>query len=232
MTARQDNKLSMYLAVQKVLAQHASIWNAIPVAKVLEADFSKCITEIQTTVRRQEQLLTGVARDKTGLRLAMAEKAHTLAQAMVAYADMNNKMELAARMNRSLSEFAHSRDTRSKELAEQVLQDLRNELNNLSDYGVKQQDLDQLDALIGAYAEKIGAPRAAVTGRREATQTLAQCFDDTDKLLKNRLDKVMLQLRDKPFYKVYKNARTMVNNRGRGGSGGNNYNPEPPAEKE
>ena len=204
----------MYLTVQKVCRQQENDWRHIPAANQMLGDLDRCIADIQQTMRRQSALLKGVARNKAGLQQLMGEKAHTIAQAVVAFANVKHDTELAAQLKRSYTEFTRGRDTVLKELAEQVLETARPLVAQLSDYGLSEEPINELDTLISAFADKIGAPRAAITGRREATQTLNECFANTDDLLTNRLDKIFEQLRSTPFYKGYKAARRLVNNRG------------------
>jgi hypothetical protein len=214
MNARQENKLSMYLTVQKVCRQHEKDWQHLTAALPMVAEFDRCIADIQQTLRRQSALLTGVSLDKSGLQKAMGEKAYTVAQAVVAFANVQRDTELAARLDRSFTDYTRGRDTVQKELAEQVLENARPLQAQLEAYGVTEAQLNELEAVVNAFADKIGAPRAAITGRREATQTLSGCFTNTDDLLNNRLDKVFEQLRATQFYKNYKAARRLVNNRG------------------
>ncbi len=102
-----------------------------------------------------------------------------------------------------------------KESAEQVLNIARPLLTQLQPFGVNEGQLNELQNSIRAFVELLAAPRAAITNRREATHTLNACIVKTDDLLENRLDKVMVQLRNTPFYVNYKAARRVVSRRGR-----------------
>jgi hypothetical protein len=214
MNAKQENKLSMYLAVQKVCRQFEQDWRRITAVAPLVAELDRCIADTQQTMRRQEARLTGVALDKNDIRQKMGLRAHTLAEVVAAYAAAQRNTELVSRLGRSLTEYTRGRDTLLKERAEQVLETSRPILPELGEYGVTETQWTELETFVKTFAERLAAPRAAITGRRAATQTLDACFAATDELLRMRLDKVLTQLRDTPFYLNYRAARRLVNNRG------------------
>ena len=68
MQDRQENKLSMYLAVQKVCTDNNGVWSGLPAFVSSFSAFEGKIADIEAVRLIQEQDTTGIAVDKTELR--------------------------------------------------------------------------------------------------------------------------------------------------------------------
>lgn len=212
----QDNRLSMYLAVQKNCQANASHWNTNTVAVQAFAEFEQCILTIQQSVRQQARPVTGVSLEKAGTREQMVDKAYVLAQALATYGKAANQLEMVDMVNHTPSTWRKFRSNMAKERVEQVIQAARPLLPQLSPYGIQSEQVTELETLLQAYVEKMSAPRGAISNRHEATRLLRACFLKSDALLE-QLDSMLLQYKDKAFYSTYKHVRQVVNRRPRGG---------------
>lgn len=205
----------MYLAVQKNCQTNATQWNTNPIATQTFADFEQCISGIQQGLRQQERPVTGVSLDKAGTRHFMTQKAYVIAQALVTYGHFVNNHELVHLVEHKPSVWDRFPSNLAKEKVEQVLQAAQLRSAELTNYGIQSEHLSELESLLQAYSEKVGAPRRMINERRNATQTLEACFKKADFLLK-QLDNLLLQYQDKAFYTTYKIARKVVKYRPRG----------------
>ena len=81
-------------------------------------------------------------------------------------------------------------------------------------------DDEPLGDAIDAYHAQIVAPRTAIIDRKAATSTLAAAFDAADRVLVDRLDKLipLLALTQAAFATDYRNSRIIVDSGGRGGA--------------
>ncbi len=211
----QDNKLSMYLAVQKNCQANAPHWSTNPIAAQTFADLEQCIAGIQQGLRQQARSTTGVSLDKAGTRQTMTRKAYAIAQALVTYGHLVNNQELVHLVEHKPSVWDRYPANLAKEKVEQVLQAARLHSAELTNYGIQADHLTELESLLQAYSEKVGAPRRMINERRDATLTLGACFKKADFLLQ-QLDNLLLLHQDKPFYSTYKIARQVVRRRPRG----------------
>ncbi len=202
----QDNRLSMYLAVQKNCQANASLWSTNSVAVQAFADFEQCILTIQQNIRQQERPLTGVSREKADSHRLMIDKAYVLAQTLVTYGRAVHDLEMVHALEHSPSDWKKYSFNLAKEKVEQVLQTARPLLPELNRYGIQNQHLTELETLLEAYTQKIAAPRRAISERRKATQILLDCLQKGDALLK-QLDNLLLQYKEEPFYITYKSDR-------------------------
>ena len=82
----------------------------------------------------------------------------------------------------------------------------------LADYGITAQMLADLQDLIDRYSADTPKPRSAISSRKTTTANLAALFDQTDRILKERMDKIVVLFRSSQpvFVETYENARRII----------------------
>jgi hypothetical protein len=225
MTAKQENKLSMYLAVKAVCDRNNATWQTLPAFADAYAEFGTHVSNIQTLAQNQSVKATGLAADKQQLRKQMAAAAATIALAVNAYAKKVKNNDLAAQTNVTASDMTGGRDTAAADTARNVHDVATANLANLAVYGVTAAKLADLKAKIDAYAASITKPRAAVASGRTATRQLAAEFAAADAVLSDQMDALVPQFAaaNATFVNDYKNARIIVS------AGGGKAKPKEPA---
>ena len=214
-----ENKLSMYLAVQKVCADNNSVWSGLPAFATSFSAFESKIGDIESVRLIQEQDTTGIAIDKSVLKDELADKAIEVSTAVHAYATEIGDNELLESINYSRSELLKGRDTELQSKC-QIIHDKADAIvGSLGDYGIVAADLTELQGRIDDYSEIIPKPRTAISNKKTATEDLSLHFQEADGLLKDKLDKLIEQFKtsDAEFYTTYFNARLIVD-LGRSGS--------------
>ena len=81
-----ENKLSMYLAVQKVCADNTSVWSSLPAYATSFSTFEGKISNIESVRLIQEQDTTGIAVDKSVSKDELVDKAIEVSTSIHAYA--------------------------------------------------------------------------------------------------------------------------------------------------
>lgn len=225
MTTKQENKLSMYLAVRTVCDRNNSIWQTLPAFVDASADFGTRIINIQTLAQKQAVDSTGLTLDKDQLRKAMALAAVELAKATNAYAKKIGNHDLDAKTMVSVSTYMQGRDTLAAPNALNLHAAVTANLAALAPFGVTAAKLTALKAKIDAYAASIAKPRDAVGSGSSATQQMGDEFDAADAALNDQMDALVSQFADSnpQFVADYNNARIVVD------SGGGGAKPTPPA---
>ena len=94
-----ENKLSMYLAVQKVCADNNSIWSGIVACATAITDLQNKVNEIVTVRQVQESNPTGITQDKQVKRDVMIEQAMFVKGAVQAYSTNTSNNELFESVN-------------------------------------------------------------------------------------------------------------------------------------
>lgn len=212
MTDRQENKYSMYLAVQKACNNNSSIWSGFVALANAFSDFEAIMQQIEDARLIQEGNITGVAENKQKEEDEMIDKTIEVASAVFAYASDIGDNELRVKVGYSPSKLRRSRDTILKDRCQLVHDEANNVVAALGDYGIVAADLTDLQNEINDYTDIIAMPRTAIGTRATATAQLVIFFRQGDGILKNRVDKLMEKYPkvEKVFYRSYHNARVIV----------------------
>ena len=87
-------------------------------------------------------------------------------------------------------------------------------LAELADYGVLQEQLTDIESSLDDFRELVGMPRSVRSQVGSAKTSPGALIDEVNGMLKEQLDKVMMQFRltDATFYEGYQRARVIVDN--------------------
>ena len=212
MKGSQENKLSMYLAVQKVCADNDSVWTGLPAFVGSFSAFEAKIAGIESTGQIQTEDKTGIAKDKSVLSDELVKKAIAVSTSVHAFAIDQKNNELLESIDYSRSELAGGRDTELYSKC-QIIHDKANAIvGDLGDYGTVAADLADLQSKIDEYGAIIPKPRTAINNKKAATSDLVSHFEEADILLNDKMDKLMEQFGDDDpeFYAIYFNARKII----------------------
>lgn len=212
MTDNQSNKLRMYLAVQKVLGEHAALWNSIQALNTAASNLNSLIEELLRQSREQQKDHTGFAQNKEALRDELEQQALKVAVGLTALATANKDLILKPRVQTTPSDLSRMRET--------ALYDRCNELHLLAQlkqselqaFFVSAEDINKLQVLNENFKKTIPEPRTAIGERKLATASLADLYDETDELLNETIDDLVgiFQQVQPGFYGVYTSARLIV----------------------
>lgn len=216
MTSKQENKLSMYLAVKAVCDRNSSTIATLAAFADGYTEFETHVTNIQTLAQNQAVDATGLAADKQQLRRDMATTTAAIARAVYAYAKKVKNNDLAAQTDVSPSTYLEGRDTLAATNALNIHAAATTHLASLTDYGVTAAKLTDLKAKIDAYAASLSKPRDAVASGSTATKQLAAEFTAADAILVDQLDSLINQftVTNAKFVEDYHNSRIIVDNTG------------------
>lgn len=212
MTTKQQNKLSMYLAVKAVLDAASSIWQPLPAFAEGHTDFTTHLSNIQTLGQNQMMDTTGITQDKQAAHKTMCQTAIGLAQAVRAYAMKNQNHTLAGSVDFTITDLLHERDNQSAEDCQNIHDIAETNLANLANFGVTAAKLTTLQTAIDAFNAIIQKPRQTIAQGKTVTQQLSDEFTATDLTLDEGLDNLIGQFAgtDAKFVSDYKNARSIV----------------------
>jgi hypothetical protein len=229
MTAKQENKLSMFLAVKAVCDRNTATIQTLPAFADGYTEFTTRVANIQTLAQNQSVDATGLAADKQQLRKDMATAAAVIALAVNAYAKKVKNNDLAAQSAVTASDMTGGRDTAAADTARNVHAAATANLANLAPYGVTAAKLTDLKAKIDAYAASLSKPRDAVASGSTATKQMGDEFDAADAALNDQMDALVPQFvaSNAKFVEDYSNARIIVDSGG-GKAKAKTPTPKPP----
>jgi hypothetical protein len=213
MRAKQENKLSMYYAVQKVCKANNLVWNGLPAFVTAFGDYETNIGKIEDALGAQEKNITGVSQDKDAIEDSMIDKALEVANAVFAYASDKGDFTLKGKVDFSRSDLKQVRDSFAMQRCQIIKDEATLIVAALASYGVTANDLKTLQTRIDAFGGILAAPRTAITERKGATDEIGKLLRKVDGILTNKLDKLVEKFKvpSPEFYRLFFDARKIVN---------------------
>jgi hypothetical protein len=212
MNKAQENKLKMYLAVQKYLENNADKTNTLPNYAETFAQYKNLIQEIQNNKTNQEVNKVGLAKNKNNLKATLAQATYLMSNKVKAFATFNNQTVLLHQVSYSKSELQTSADNTLIDKAKIVLEKVIENLVALNDYKVSQEQVNQLQESLNSFTATVSDPRLGTITKKGVTTDLRDAFDTINALLKDKLDALinLLEEEETTFFKGYKNVRMIV----------------------
>jgi hypothetical protein len=212
MNTKQENKFSMYLAVQAICNDLIAILTLLPDFTTWFTKFTNVIKNIKTYSEAQELDYKGKTENKAALEGTLIEKTMEIVRRVVAYATVNDLFELKEQVNYSESDLKRSADTELRTICQVINDRATGVLPELATFGVTQVMLDEQRTAIENYFKDVTAPREGIISRKNATTALVEEFKSGDEILNKRMDKLveMLKTSDTATYNSYMNARIII----------------------
>ncbi len=209
MNARQESKLNMYQGVQLLCKNNSTITNTnIAFTEALETLNLK-ITEIQGYATLAIKHTKGISTDKGLVKANLCLVAAKMAGFIFAYASTVNNTVLMEEVNYSLSALKKLREDAIVPTVNNIYQVANANLNVLANYGVTQASLEELSQAIADYNKVVPITKTMSSERSNFTDNITKLIEETDTLLKNRLDKLILlfEATHPDFVNTYKKVR-------------------------
>lgn len=212
MKQNQENKLSMYLAVQKVCADNISVWTGVAACVSAIAELETKINAIVSARQIQENDTKGIAEDKISRREKMITNAMFVKGAVQAYATDTSNNELYKSVDYTVTEIRKVPDTIARDRALLIYNKANAIASNLTSYGITAAILTGLQNSINDFVNIMASPRTAKSISKAATLEINELFADADLIVKRKIDKLMLQFKEsnEAFYNTYVNAREII----------------------
>jgi hypothetical protein len=212
MNTRQENKLSMLLAVKKHLTDNISIWGGIVTFTAVVNLLIAKIVLIQQTEVKQKRNTKGITGGKKTKQDELIEKVIEGASALQSFASDSGNEDLYELVNYGQGELENLPDSVLKDRAQLVLDTANTYAADILGEGFDATDITQLQTLITEYEVAIPAPRTAISNKKTATSTLKTLFSETMELLETNLDKKMIQFKQShpEFFSDYENNREIL----------------------
>ncbi len=212
MDSRNEARLNMYRAVQLFCNNNSAITVASPAFTAALATLDANISAIISTASSQTEVITGIAIDKTVLKKNLSQAAADLAALVYAYAVSINNNTLKQEVNYAYSDFYRIKDDLLAPTAQNVHDAATANLAALAPYGVIAPMLAALLTTIQNYGTAVPTPRNAKALKSTYAANLKQLFKQTDNLLKNQLDKIVVSFKttQPDFYNTWLNNRIII----------------------
>ncbi|MGQ1889979.1 hypothetical protein ACT29H_06015 [Thermophagus sp. OGC60D27] len=213
MNTIQTNHLNMFEAVNGYLDQNAAKWQSISRLAAAKAELSQLITTIRAASEAQASAQVSYGKTKLALKKDIAAKADILNDVIEAYALIEGDDELARQMSDTQTDLFRLPYNDFYIKVEAIINkalELQEVL--VSDFGLSAQQITDVQNDLNQLLQIDGLPRAFQIKSSVATNQIDLLLSDANKLLKNRIDKLMSIFKhsDPNFYHGYQKARMIV----------------------
>jgi hypothetical protein len=212
MNKKQHSKLRMYRSVRDVLLAGGAAGVQLPAYATLQQQLDEAIGQIDSTLLMQRTVITGHRVQGDSLFNELLENGLRIAGGLRLVARANGDAVLRKKATVTSSGVRRLRREDRVALLESLLVLAREHAVALQPLGISAADADNLEAGLQVYQQLLLAPRAAILKRKEATAQLDALYRNTDALLKDELDALMLTLSatQPDLFRSYVNARNLV----------------------
>lgn len=202
----------MYRMVIDVLNEYRPVWENTPKFVEAHALFNGKMELLQIQAEKQRSYTLGVKVTRDTFRGDVARLGTRIASALTALGDEQQNLELIAQCRITESQLIRSAHGDTLILLDRILFHADLHSTELESYGIPAALIDQFRTWRDELAVNIMAPRKAVLKRRDATQQILGLCEDMDRLLRNKVDRLVQVLRpgNESFYTEYSAARMIL----------------------
>ena len=213
MNDKQENILSKWYALLKVLDDNATLYSSVAALITAKTDLKTIATSVQSYRQGQETDNRGIAQSKAGTKTSLINATLKVSSGIVAYASSIGDKTLKQKTNYTESDLKKTRDTILWDKCKLIYDTATPIATQLTGFFVTAADLTALNTALTNFMTSIPQPRTATAVKKNSTTNLAKLFADGEKIIKDRIDGMMLPFRQtKPdFYNAYITAKKTVN---------------------
>jgi hypothetical protein len=217
MKTRQENRLNMYNNVISIFEKFTTVIAAFLQLKDSVTRFKNIIQKINKTIIEQEAEISGITLAKQNLRLSLIHMLAITAAALKVFAHKNHNMELEGEVDLSENAISKLSDILLIEKSNLILTRANTYALQLVDFGIDASELVTLASTIDSFELQYNNPVIAIERSKYFTELLATLFSETNDILFNELDPLMLVISDEQaeFYNLFKNARNIIDRHGK-----------------
>lgn len=212
MNTKCINCLNMFQTTQACLDANKTIFKNVPAVVTASGELDALVDAILKAQRTQSSA-EGLAAAKTTVREDLADAAYEIASLVHACAQQHGIAEVASRTDLSLSDVQSGKEAKFIDRIKGILDDAALLVDDLGDCGVTPAKLKALKDLVVKFEKVKPLARNGVSDGSSATRRLSVLFARTSKLLRTRLDRLVVQFKktSPEFYEAYQTTRKIVN---------------------
>ncbi|WP_430974460.1 hypothetical protein [Sunxiuqinia rutila] len=212
MNQEQNKHMRMFLNTQNTLDQNTAKWNMIPIMLSSKNELDELIQRMEETNEKTDPKSSGVTSQKENVRLGLTDKVMMISGILQAYAAFNNDPALAHSMELFKSDLLKCREADVESKVAPIIDKARELLTELADFMLTEEMLLETETSLDSFKALIGMPRTIRNRAFAAKSELQDLVDETNALLKNKIDKLMLrfEMTDPTFCDEYNRARVIV----------------------
>ncbi|MGI6338642.1 MAG: carboxypeptidase-like regulatory domain-containing protein [Bacteroidales bacterium] len=211
MTAKQERKLNMFMAVRDYLTGHEAALKDLPGYADNYRILQESINKIQTAAENQKSNKTGLYKEKTRIKKELTDLAADFSRKITAFATFSGNQALASEVYYTSSSLRKGSEVALKDHAQIIHDRVEANIDSLISYGITPEALQTFATLIAAFNTALTRPRIGITEKRLATSQLAEYFPEGENAINNLdLSLGIIALSKPDIFTGYKTARILV----------------------
>jgi hypothetical protein len=212
MTNKQESKLKMSLSTDEFLIKNESLTKDLPEFGTTVTEFRGTLSKIKLIDGQQQNVRTGVAKDKRDVKNALITLAAENSGKVFAFAKVSNNKPLMDEVHFSISDLGRMTDVALMTYTDELNKKMVQLLESLGKYGITAETQKKFAETLAAYENTLVKPRVSIAEKREATKELQTLFVSLDSQI-SKLDAIIgiIRYNEVNFYNGYKTVRKLVN---------------------
>ena len=213
MNDKQNAKLNMAQRVSEVFTRYNSEYSGVPAMVSAVSALNADIENIREVVKAQGKInLSASTLEKRVAEKKMIEPSVKMANALYVMGFTTDNPDLITLQNTSERSFYSVSGNTAIALAKRILELSSKYADQLKDYGIDSDKMDEIEEAINEFQTLIAKPMDTIGERKQKTTNLAQLFAVLDSTFYDRLDKLMVLFKQTSpdFYGEYKTARNII----------------------
>jgi len=214
MNDSQEAKLNMYRTVSKTCQNNEKTYAGSPAFVKAVTLLDNNINAIGKNAQQQSgSISVGVSAEKNKATETLTQESVKMANALYVYAIDTKDKVLQAKVSVNKSTFYGGHADEVLVLAKNIADEAHSHAADLAEYSIDAAAIAALDAAVVAFDSLIVKPQIAIGERKMYTSNIKQLFVETDSILYDRLDKLIVLFKTSApdFYALYKTARNIIN---------------------
>jgi hypothetical protein len=213
MNDRQEAKLRMYQVVLETCHKNEQTYAGVPgfVNSVAQLDDSVAAI-VQNAQQQTGAVLQGASAEKNAAIDLLAQECVKTANVAYVYAFTTGNLPLMAKVAVNKGMFYRGHYNDALILAKTIAAATHEHAPALAEYGIDTAAVNALDEAIAGFERVMSKSQVAIGERKMYTSNIKQLFADSDSVLYDRLDKLIVLFKTSApdFYVLYKNARNII----------------------
>jgi hypothetical protein len=211
MRDNQENKLTMYEAIVKLLEHNESLIATVPAFVGAKDNLITSVNKIKEAARQQKEATAGKRAAKMDAENDLISLMMSVGSALYSYGRKIKDHEMQDIANVRVSKLEDMRDTELVNKAEIIYTKLAANAADLVDYQITAVTVTEFRAKIDNFANALGVRESSAAKSTGATANLQMYFTEADDILNEDMDRMleMFNQSQPGFYNEYFAARVI-----------------------
>jgi len=211
MDKNKSARLNSFIAVQTLLSANSELVATLPALDEAADALAEFITNINTQAQVQSSA-SGAAEAKSSALESLGDVVYEIAGGVLSFAEAGGNFTLAGRVRFSRSGVTGGSSNAIVARCQDIIDAATANLASLAEHGVTQAKLTAAKQRLKSYDAVRVLPRQAKASSAAATRQLEKVFPEVERLLSQRVDKLIWQFRasSPEFYEQFQVARKVV----------------------